>query len=661
VHHLASRFTCRALPAAILAAFSSPTGAVVPPGTITVTTLADSGAGSLRAAIAAAATGDTIVFDCGTSFACPTTITLSTQGNNGGFPGPTAFSISGKSITIDGAGGITLASQHGNTSGSSLRLFFVDTGAALDLRNVTLTGALAQGGNGGGSQNGFGGGGAAGLGGAIFNQGALTLSGVSIANSVAKGGNGGPSYCTEAQYGCVFAYERGGGGGGLGGDAPYAGAFSGGGAGTGGNGNVGNSEAGGSGGAGFGGSGGGLGGTAGTPDGTAGSNGGGGGGAFSGFHLGGDGSEGAGGGGGSVSNNGGNYFPGGGGKGGFGGGGGGMAGPSGRGVGGFGGGGGGGIPVFGAYGGWGGGDGQGFYQGNGGGGGAMGGAIFNRTGATLSFGSGSGSISGNSVVKGYSQYNGYAFGSGLFLHSDISSGLGTGATGAAFNLANGTLTIADTITSDCAEDATIQQPKPQLPACSDGGITINSGTLVLSGGDGFNGPTTINGGTLRVDGALTRSATTVKSGGTLAGTGTVQAVAANDGGFLAPGDSPGTLHAASFTWDGGAVLEFELGATSSASDSDQLALTGALTKGAAGAWKFAFSDGNGAPTLNTTYTLITFSGATSFVAGDFSYDYTGTNPALVGSFAIVDTGPNTHAVQFTATALPVRLQSFEVD
>ena len=66
-------------------------------------------------------------------------------------------------------------------------------------------------------------------------------------------------------------------------------------------------------------------------------------------------------------------------------------------------------------------------------------------------------------------------------------------------------------------------------------------------------------------------------------------------------------------------------------------------------------DGNGAPALSTVYTLITFS-STNFVAGDFSFDYSGANNGLAGTFTVT-----ANAVQFTATALPVRLQSFEVD
>jgi hypothetical protein len=127
----------------------------------------------LRDAIGFAVSGDVIDFDCA-ALNCPVTITLSSLGNNQGFPGPTALVITGKSITILGpaSGGVTLQASPGITSATSERLFFVDTGASLTLENLILQNGSARGGNGG---SGFeGGGGAAGLGGAIFSQGTLT-------------------------------------------------------------------------------------------------------------------------------------------------------------------------------------------------------------------------------------------------------------------------------------------------------------------------------------------------------------------------------------------------------------------------------------------------------------------------------------------------------
>src|SRR4051812_40569612 len=140
--------------------------------TLTVTNTADTGACSLRSAVTSAGTGDTVVFDC-VALSCPATILLFSQGNNQGFPGPTALSIRGKAITIQGPanGGVTLQALPGNSSPTSLRHFSVDSGAALTLANLVLTGGHAIGGDGGSC-----GGAGAGLGGAIFSEGNLTLS-----------------------------------------------------------------------------------------------------------------------------------------------------------------------------------------------------------------------------------------------------------------------------------------------------------------------------------------------------------------------------------------------------------------------------------------------------------------------------------------------------
>jgi autotransporter-associated beta strand protein len=227
-------------------------------------------------------------------------------------------------------------------------------------------------------------------------------------------------------------------------------------------------------------------------------------------------------------------------------------------------------------------------------------------------------------------------------------------TGAATTFDIGT---AETISDNIQDDSAASLPGGTYTAGSGTGAAITkqgAGTLILSGTNTYTGGTTVNAGTLQVDGSIGDA--TVNGGSTLSGTGTVANVTLNSAGIIAPGDSPGALHGTSLAWNGGGSFNFQLGATNSTIDSDQFALTGTLTKGSAGTFMFHFSDGNGAPTLGTTYTLITFTSNAGFVVGDFSFDYSGANAGLTGNFVLTST-----ALQFAPTALPVRLQSFEVD
>ncbi len=198
---------------------------------------------------------DIIIFSPALTTGGPATINLSIVGDN--TEGPSDFGIT-TNITIEGptgSNGITL-----NNVGSQ-RLFTVSASGSLTLGSLTLSGGMAQGGNGGGPSEG-GGGGGAGLGGAIFNQGTLTLLNSTLSGNMAIGGNGGTGY----------RYGIGGGGGGLSGNGSAGGA---GGANGGGNGSK---YGGGNGGFGGGGAGGGFPGTSGDGPGGMGGFGGGGGG-----------------------------------------------------------------------------------------------------------------------------------------------------------------------------------------------------------------------------------------------------------------------------------------------------------------------------------------------------------------------------------------------
>ncbi len=124
---------------ALLLLLSASLGAAA---TITVTNSADSGPGSLRAAIASAASGDTINF----SLIYPTTITLAT---------PLTF---GPSVAITGPGSANLAIS----GADSVNVLIVNAGAAVQVSDVTITQ------------------GSSGLGGCIFNAGTLTLTNTTV-------------------------------------------------------------------------------------------------------------------------------------------------------------------------------------------------------------------------------------------------------------------------------------------------------------------------------------------------------------------------------------------------------------------------------------------------------------------------------------------------
>ena len=72
------------------------------------------------------------------------------------------------------------------------------------------------------------------------------------------------------------------------------------------------------------------------------------------------------------------------------------------------------------------------------------------------------------------------------------------------------------------------------------GVTV-SGTTVLTNNGSYFGATTVNAGALIVIGSIANSPVTVNSGAALKGTGTVGSTVVNSGGFLVPGNSPGTM------------------------------------------------------------------------------------------------------------------------
>ncbi len=179
----------------------------IPPSTITVTSLADNGPGTLRNALNAIAPIGTINFAPSLFATGPMVLGLTNVADTN--YGPSAIVISNQLALLGpstGTSGLTITSS--NTT--PMRLFYVAPGANLAIKYITLSNGVARGGNGGsGYQRGGGGGGAAGLGGAIFNQGTLDLESASLVANQAVGGNGG-DYLPPYSGG-----GPGGGGGGL--------------------------------------------------------------------------------------------------------------------------------------------------------------------------------------------------------------------------------------------------------------------------------------------------------------------------------------------------------------------------------------------------------------------------------------------------------------
>ncbi|MGP6458246.1 Ig-like domain-containing protein [Pseudomonas parakoreensis] len=156
--------------------------------TWTATNNANTGVGSLRAALASAQNGDIVTFSSGM------TVQLTSE------------LLINKNITVDGdlnndgVADVTLDGQY------RTRVVEITSGSTVTLDGLVITRGLVSGNGGNG---GYGATGA--MGGGIFNAGILTLNNVTVTSNAAAGGGGGGGV-TGAYYG-----GGGGGGGGLGG------------------------------------------------------------------------------------------------------------------------------------------------------------------------------------------------------------------------------------------------------------------------------------------------------------------------------------------------------------------------------------------------------------------------------------------------------------
>ncbi|MCP1509895.1 hypothetical protein J2Y83_000022 [Pseudomonas marginalis] len=155
--------------------------------TITVTSNADSGVGSLRSALSSAVAGDIVTFNTSMTVNLNSQLVISKN-----------LTVEGD-LNLDGVADVTLSGQY------KTQVLKVNSGVTATLDGLVITQGLAVG---NGAQAGTDG--TAAMGGGIVNFGTLTLNNVTVTSNAASGGGGGGG--VVAPY--VGGYVGGGGGGG---------------------------------------------------------------------------------------------------------------------------------------------------------------------------------------------------------------------------------------------------------------------------------------------------------------------------------------------------------------------------------------------------------------------------------------------------------------
>jgi T5SS/PEP-CTERM-associated repeat protein/autotransporter-associated beta strand protein len=183
-----------------------------------------------------------------------------------------------------------------------------------------------------------------------------------------------------------------------------------------------------------------------------------------------------------------------------------------------------------------------------------------------------------------------------------------------------------------------------------------AGSLVLSGANTYTGATSVDAGSLFVNGSLANTTVTVANGATLGGSGSIGgSTTLQSGAQLAPG-AFGATGALAFsnnlTLVGGAILDFQLGATS-----DLIRVSGGILTGSIGAGGLTLNLSDAAgfdPLTGGTFTLFNFSGAdlADFDASDFTFGTLLSGTTLDGYSLNLDLNARTLSVSYSASAIP---------
>jgi autotransporter-associated beta strand protein len=164
--------------------------------------------------------------------------------------------------------------------------------------------------------------------------------------------------------------------------------------------------------------------------------------------------------------------------------------------------------------------------------------------------------------------------------------LDTGITTPTFGGLKGTRDLSTVITNGYG-NATSLTLNPTSGSATYGGVIANGapnmtltkkglGTQILTNTSSYTGATNVNEGTLIINGNIsTSSLTTVASGATVGGDGTTGALTVNTGGFINPGNSPGSLDVVGNYIQAG-LYTAEIGGLTAGTQYDQINVAGTV-------------------------------------------------------------------------------------